>query len=799
MTWLFVWLEKYANIPQERSRKALQRALVVIAGMTFVVLTTLVVAFDDIFLTNTVATLELGNIAPRSITAPQTTTYISRVLTEEARANARAAVQPIFDPPNPNIARQQTQLAQQILAYILNVRRDPYGTIEQKLADLDKISALTLDQRTRQNILTLSDDAWNSVADEVINVLSLVLREAIRPNNLQTVIDQLSNQVSIRFNPQERDIIVNITQDLVRANTFENVEATEAARERAANAVAEITRTFLRGERVIGQGEIIGVADYEALNSLGLLRSPDLRFQTTLRTFAFATFIMVLMGLFLVRFEPLLVYQRVNELVLLGSLFLIMLTAFKLLGMQGNIYIFPSATLSLLLVPLARAHVALIATISLSLLGGIMVNNSLEITMFILAGGLLGILTLRRPERLNAYFVAGAVVGIVNATVVSLFNIASPTGVNSDTLASQLFAAFLGGAVLTPATAIAAMYLITQMFNLTTPLKLIDLSQPSKPLLQRLLREAPGSYQHSLQVANLAEHAANAIHADAQLIYVSALYHDIGKMLNPLYFTENQQDIVNPHDTLNDPYRSAKIIIDHVVEGDELAKQHRLPQRIRDFILEHHGTTHVFVFYQRALQQADGDVSAVDSSDFTYPGPKPRSRETAVLMLADSCEATVRSVKPRSKQEIIEVVDKIIEEKRASGQLDESWLTLNDLKIIKQSFVEVLLGMFHPRINYSEAIAKKTPASLPKATGTQPRLDPVRPLGSSENGADVVKRTQETTSVRTAKEAATPSVDTDEPVAEVPRLPRPNELNKAASPLVDENTNQSVSQEKEDA
>lgn len=789
---LLEWLEKYANIPQERTQKVFQRVLIVCAGMAFVLLSTVIVAFDDIFLTNSVATLEIGNISPRSISSPQTTTYISRVLTDEARVAARDAVQPIFDPPNPNIARQQTQLAQQILIYILNVRRDLYGTNEQKLDDLDKISPLTLDERIRQNVLTLSDDAWNSVSDEVINVLSLVLREAIRPNNLQTVIDQLSNQVSIRFNPQERDIIVNITQDLVRANTFENVEATESARERAALAIAEITRTFLRGERVIGQGEIIGVADYEALGSLGLLRSTDLRFQTTLRTFALSTLIMVITGLFLIRFEPLLVYQRVEELFLLGTLFLILLGTFKALGINGNIYIFPMTALSLLFVPLARQQVAVIATISLSLLGGVMANNSLEITVFILAGGLIGILTLHRSERLNAYFVAGAMVGIVNVTVVSLFNIGNPTGTDSETLVSVLFAAFLGGAVLTPATAIASMYIVTQLFNLPTPLKLLDISQPSKPLLQRLLREAPGSYQHSLQVANLAEHASSAIHADAQLVYVSALYHDIGKMLNPLYFTENQQDIVNPHDTLNDPYRSAQIIIGHIIEGDELAKQHRLPARIRDFILEHHGTTQVYVFYQRALNQSDGDVSAVDIADFTYPGPRPRSRETAVLMLADSCEATVRAIKPHSKQEIMEVVEKIIEDKRNSGQLDDSGLTLSDLKIIKQSFVEVLLGMFHPRINYSEAIAKKTPSPMQKVTGTQPRVEPVK-LAFQENNGDKgepnpAKRTLEIPTPRQTKDTAP---DDDEPVAVVPRLPRPNEAIKPVQPATHDETKES--------
>jgi hypothetical protein len=306
-------------------------------------------------------------------------------------------------------------------------------------------------------------------------------------------------------------------------------------------------------------------------------------------------------------------------------------------------------------------------------------------------------------------------------------------------------------------------------------LKLIDLQQPNKPLLQRLLREAPGTYQHSLQVGNLAEQAANAIGADAQLTHVAALYHDIGKMHNPLYFTENQQDIGNPHDTLNDPYRSADIIISHITEGLEMAKEARLPKRIRDFIQEHHGTTYVYVFYQRALNAVDGDESAVDISDFTYPGPKPRSKETALLMLADSCEAAVRSVKPQSKQEISDLIHKIIESKRADGQLDDSGLTLKDLKMIRAIFVEILQGMFHPRINYREAIARKTDTNPKPISKTKPKIEAV----ASNNGAKEESKpktlTSEVPAPRPNRVTATTTrelnIADEEPMTEVPRLP----------------------------
>lgn len=770
-------------LPPERALKVFQRALVGLAATLFVVIATLTVAYEDIFEGfGDANALSVGAIAPRNIVAPQPATYVSQILTTEARQNARQAVQPLYDPPDPNVARQQTQLAQQILAFIANVRRDPYGTREQRIDDLNQITALTLDERITDTILQFSDEVWNAISDEVINVMSLVMRESIRATNLQTLRDQLSNQVSIRFNPQERNVIVAIVKDLMRPNTFENVEATNRAKEDAANRVPDVSRSFVRGERLLSAGDVITAADYEAMQALGLLRPPDVRAQEVVRAFALTSIVMVIIGLYLVRFDPRIVYTEARLFLLVAVCFLVMLVATRVLGLSGNIYLFPSAALALLFVAIAGAHVAIISTLGLALLTGVMANNSLELCALVAAGGIIGTLTLRRTERLNSFFVAGVMVGIVEAAMVASFSLVNTLIFDPDII-GKVITVLLSGAVLVPATAIAAMYLLTQLFNLPTALKLLDLSQPSKPLLQRLLREAPGTYQHSLQVANLAEQAATAIGAEAQLTHVAALYHDIGKMLNPLYFTENQQDIVNPHDTLNDPYRSAAIIIGHVVEGDALARQYRLPARIRDFILEHHGTTQVFVFYQRALNQSEGNDNAVDVSDFTYPGPRPRSRETAILLMADSCEATVRAVKPQTRQEITDLVDRIIDDKRKSGQLDTSGLTLNELRIIRDTFVDVLQGMFHPRINYMEAIAKK-PTNAPKTT-TAPKVDakPVTPPRLDKVGDDPAKRTLEVPSVQpTNGTNHSQERDEEEPMSEVPRLPRADDVKHPPKP-----------------
>jgi hypothetical protein len=231
--------------------------------------------------------------------------------------------------------------------------------------------------------------------------------------------------------------------------------------------------------------------------------------------------------------------------------------------------------------------------------------------------------------------------------------------------------------------------------------RLIELSRPDYPLLQRLLREAPATYHHSLMVANLAEQAAERIGADALLTRVGAYYHDVGKIARPYFFTENQVEGVNPHYRL-DPHTSAEVIIEHVKDGLELARRYRLPSRVRAFIPEHHGTNWVSFFHDKAVRLA-GDSATVDADEFRHRGPKPQSKETALVMLADGCEATVRSVRPASAEEVAEIVNRLFAKRVADGQFSECDLTLRDLEIARETFISSLKGVFHPRIQYPQS------------------------------------------------------------------------------------------------
>ncbi len=770
------------------SRRAMSYVTLCVAGGVFALLCTLIVAFDEIVPGfNSVANLTLGSVPTEDIIAREEGSFVSAILTEQERSQVEAHVPTVFYPPDPNVARQQRELAVKILAYIDNVRGDSFATLEQQIADIKAITSLQLneDEDTINAILQLPEDNWLQVRNDIISVLERVMRKEIREGGLERERDQLPAQVSLHMTPQESQIVTAITADVVRANTFVNPEQSAIDLAAALDSVENQQRQFIAGQTVAPANQPIDALSFEALNELGLLTQPSNRNIRILRALLASLLVTMLLGLYMLRFEQQ-ILRSARDLLLIGALFLLALALMRAFGIN-NIYLMPAAALGIVYVAVSTPNLAIIATVGFAFLCGLLSRSpSLEIVSLIAAGGIGAILTLRNAGRLNNYFIAGAVVGLANTFVVAIF--ALQVGVEAADI-TNIGQAFLSGLALVPTTAFAVMYALTISLNLATPFKLMELSQPSKPLLQRLLREAPGTYQHSLQVANLAEQAADAIGADTQLTHVASLYHDIGKMKDPFFFTENQQHIHNPHDTLNDPYRSAAIIINHATEGDQIAKMYNLPNRIRDFIREHHGTTQVFVFHQQALANA-GDEHDVDPADFTYPGPIPQSRETAIVMMADSCESAIRAVQPESNKKIAEVVHNIIEGKRNGGQLDASNLTLNDLKKIEDTFIDIFRGLFHPRIDYARAVRPGSPRNEPAATR---RSDPPRPAApadgnrqsasslatASDSGNRTVKVNEDATPAETPANAdssakAERALDDNEPIFEVPPLPKRN-------------------------
>jgi putative nucleotidyltransferase with HDIG domain len=345
-------------------------------------------------------------------------------------------------------------------------------------------------------------------------------------------------------------------------------------------------------------------------------------------------------------------------------------------------------------------ELSLVLSLVLSILSGFGLSNSLDLTVFYIVSSLIGILILGKGQRIASFLTAGMGIGAAGAAVVLAYRLTDPI-TDLIGLATLTGASFFNG-IASASLALILQFLFAQLLGMTTALQLLEISRPDHPLQQFILQNATGSYQHSLQVAILAEQAAEKIGADALLVRVGAIYHDSAKALNPSFYIENQVlDNLNPHDDLN-PIISSQTIIRHVTDGVQLAKKYHLPTSIIDFILEHHGTLLTRYQYAKAIELANNNQDQVDQNLFRYPGPRPQSLETALLMLADGCQARARAELPKNEGDLRAIVRDVIDYCQHEHQLDDTPLTLRDLNIITESFVQTLLNTYHPRIRYPE-------------------------------------------------------------------------------------------------
>ena len=327
-------------------------------------------------------------------------------------------------------------------------------------------------------------------------------------------------------------------------------------------------------------------------------------------------------------------------------------------------------------------------------------GDGLWVVFYSLAGSLAAILAVDRYQFGYRLIIArvGMVVGAVNLVMVLVLAAVEPAERGVAQVGFDLFCALAGGLLVTAATSFI-LPILEWLLGITTDIKLLELSNTNLPLLRRLAFEAPGTFQHSLMVANLAKEGCEAIGADPVLAYTSGLYHDVGKVLRPDYFVENQRPGHNRHDKLL-PSMSALILINHVKEGVELAREHALPRALRDAIRQHHGTRLIKFFYSRALEQRDPDATDVTEEKYRYPGPRPQNKCMGVLMLADAVEAASRTLAEPTTAKIRGLIRTIADDVLQDGQLDETDLTLSDLRKVAGAFHRVLANIFHQRIDY---------------------------------------------------------------------------------------------------
>jgi len=637
--------------------------------------------------------LHEGDVAPTNIRAPKRVQYVSAIETKAERERAASSVQDVyvFDP---GVAPQQRNKLTTLFQTIGAIRSTPSMSSDAKKDAVRKALEFELSDVQLSLMVSMDDARWQVLATNAPRVLFEILSERVTTERLRDLRGEALARLAAIPVDQDRDLAAELVRRMARVNYAPNPSETERLQREAQEAVAPVTKTVEKGEAILREGDVVRATDLEKLEALGL-RNPAVDWYAISASGLLALMVVALVAGYIWVFEPsLLAHEKRLLLVVLVMLVTLVAAKAVLPGRPYWAYLFPIATVAMLLATLLEAQLGLLVTVLLSLLVATVASNSLEVAAIGVVGAVLGTLGVRRSERLHSYFVAGGLVAVGSFAVILSFRLMSK---DEDWAGLALMGGLsIVNGLLSSSLTVGTFSLLGRLFGITTTMQLLELSDPTQPLLRRLLNEAPGTYHHSIMVGNLAERAAERVGADPLLVRVGSYYHDVGKLARPYFFIENQFDGKNVHDTL-DPKTSARIVAAHVPDGLGLAERYRLPPRIREFISEHHGTRLVTYFYSRASQEGDGEV---DASQYAYPGPKPRSKETAIVMLADSVEAVVRSAKDHSPENVAAVVRKVVAERVAEGQLDECDLTMRDLDEMVKAFIAILIGMYHPRIEY---------------------------------------------------------------------------------------------------
>jgi len=539
--------------------------------------------------------------------------------------------------------------------------------------------------------LNASENELVQLKDQLLKTLNKLLELHIKQDNLLEARNTLRDEImSLPVSNEVRLLGTTIGVSVLKPNMVFDQEATEEEKERAAQSVEPVI--YKKGQYIVQAGQPITQKQYKMLQDLGLLKEDKVDVTILLSIGLIALLVELIVILYLMAFEKRVVDNPSH--ILMMSLIVWVVLGLALAVSQLHQYLIPIALGAMLLTVLIGPTAAGIINIALSILIGIMLDNNLNIMIMGITGGIVGIYLCHRAEQRNALVWAGLAVSCVN--LMSIFGLEMLS--SSEWISSLKTSTWgIGSGLLSGIFLIGTLPIWENLFGIVTPIKLMELANPNHPVLKRLLIEAPGTYHHSIIVANLAENAAEAIGADGLLARVGAYYHDIGKLKRPLYFRENQIATGNPHDQLS-PTLSTHIIVSHAKDGVELAKKYKVPKVVQDFILQHHGTTAVAYFYHKAKENDNEDRVHID--DFRYSGPKPKMKETAIVMLADTVEAAVRSMPDPTPSKVERLIRKLIKSKMEDGQLDDCHLTLKDLDTIANAFSGVMTGVFHERIEY---------------------------------------------------------------------------------------------------
>ncbi len=668
--------------------------------------------------------LTVGSISRQTIAA--TKDVVDEIATQDAKRTAANAVEPSYR-LNEGVSDMVLTTLSQIFDDLRKVQQ--YGlTLRNEDDTPDSVRTRTFSDEELQyaqtllNTITLSryqiitllraesadiETMISTVTTAVQNSLNTGIREGRVSEANSTIRQIVGYRVDISLN---QNVLTTVLTAALQPNLVIDQDATDAARQRAMDAVEPVV--YLQGQNIIRTGEIIRQNQYEVVRALGLLQDEKVDLSAYGGVLILTAMAVAILALLLRLLLPEALHEPRKTAVMVSVIAIstaLCAVAVKLM----QVYFAPLVLASMLATVLLGWKAGLPATVTMGvLLTGLAAGDSatsqaqlISTLLMLLIGGCFSVFFLHgRPQRLRT-MVCGALVGVIN--IVCLIVLGLMTSINYSVLAPEALYALAGG-IIAGIISVGLQPVFESVFNLATPSKLLELANPNHPLLRRLLLEASGTYHHAIIVANLAEAAAERIGANPILARTGAYFHDVGKLKRPQYFKENQVGD-NPLD-VPDPYVAAAIITSHTKDGVQLAQKYRLPIEIQQIIQEHHGDTPTMFFYHKALQMSDG--KPVDIADFRYAGPRPSTKEAAIVMLADTIEAAVRSMPTHTPQSIQEAIERLVRGKLEDGQLSNCPLSLRDIDGICEAFNKVLNGAFHERIEYPKTEIPKRGAFM---------------------------------------------------------------------------------------
>jgi putative nucleotidyltransferase with HDIG domain len=716
--------------------------------------------------------LPAGSVASTDIIAPEDLKVEDTADTKLQRDQAAGSVLPIFDFNN-RTARDATTSLEQLFA---TGREAPNATIEDLHDKIEEEIGIPLDpdQLALLKKHRFSSELERLMTEHIESVMMMpvvssrsqfrrlgasgIMRRDLKTgqevviSDLTSIRDKLTSSASLKsekliwpaeYDARSRKMLGEILGSFIIPNLEYNEAETEKRRAQARDAVPPSIATVERGKPIVSSGETVTPVKAVLLTEAAMHRPIGQR------AIEFAGTIIIVMLLLLVLWQYMIRYQRQHirvrrHFVLQIACFVVTLGLARLFftfasamsqwsihtpfnSQTGYHYLAPLAVGAVMVTILTDANAAFIFSAILSVFVGVFSGN-VYMAAFTLMSSAGAIYHLQNCRDRTALVAAGLWIGAINAATTLALDL---LGANELSLRVLLFDSFCGyvGGLLATMTASILMPLFEWLFEITTSIKLLELSNLNLPLLKQLAERAPGSYHHSIMVGLLAEAGAEAVGGDALFARVACYYHDIGKSVRPSYFVENQSYMDNRHDKLS-PKMSSIVLANHVKQGIEIARQHKLPRRIIEIIPQHHGTGLMKFFYYKARKGTD-DTSTALEQEFRYPGPKPRSKEAAIIMIADSVEAAARTVGEPTPAKFRNMVDMITGRLRDDGQFDECDITLRDLRIVAESFVKVLMGIHHHRIAYPgydfNQLSKVAPAVEAFDSGGFPALESKMP------------------------------------------------------------------------